>query len=477
VTQHVTQHVIPVRHTRLQCHSPGFSNCLNTNSGNYLVSNNISTANPHLCLSKDLPEETRYATLSHCWGKLAISKLTTENIASFSEQIPYESLCKTFQDFFATVKRFGLEYVWIDSLCIIQDDDDDWRRESSLMIQVYGGSTSNIAATSGSDGNAGLFSSRNPLSIQKCYIEVSDDTVDQDYGALYEVSRTGICVREVARSPLGQRAWCLQESFLAPRTLHFGKELVWECRESILSETFSTDMTQVQCGVASVALKKMEIFASEDRDTGILPQFWGAIMESYTSSSLTKPADKLVALSSVARWAHGTLGGTYVCGLWEEFLEHQLLWCISRPVAIPAVYRAPSWSWTVVDGLCSFKRSLWLLTNTISVIDFKVFTDTSDNYGQVSGRVLRLSCTDLVRWPFNEEVGELISDGVTFWPDGDPEIWSCAELGKSCFCLNFYDLELVHPNTLGIILQATANKGQFLRVGLFQASWRCHRGV
>jgi hypothetical protein len=67
-------------------------------------------------------------------GKIAISKLTTENIASFSEQIPYESLCKTFQDFFATVKRFSLEYVWIDSLCIIQDDDDDWRRESSLMV-------------------------------------------------------------------------------------------------------------------------------------------------------------------------------------------------------------------------------------------------------------------------------------------------------------------------------------------------------
>lgn len=327
----------------------------------------------------------------------------------------------------------------------------------------------NIAATSGSDGNAGLFPSRNPLSIQKCYIEVSDDTVDQDYGALYEVSRTGICVREVAGSPLGQRAWCLQENFLAPRTLHFGKELVWECRESILSATFPTDMTQVQCGAASVTLKKMEIFTSEDRDTGILPQFWGAIVKSYTSSSVTKPADKLVALSGAARWAHGTSGGTYACGLREEFLEHQLLWCVSRLVAIPAVYRAPSWSWAAVDGLRSFERSLWPLPSTIRVIDVKVFTDTSDNYGQVSGGVLRLSCTDLVRWPFNEEVGELISDGVTFWPDGDPEIWSCAELGKSCFCLNFYNLELVHPNMLGIIVQATANKGQFLRVGLFQA--------
>jgi hypothetical protein len=182
--------------------------------------------NPHLCLSKDLPEETRYATLSHCWGKLATVMLTTQNIASFSKQIPYESLCKTFQDVIATVKRFGLKYVWIDSLCIIQDDDDDWSRESSLMVQVYGGSTLNIAATAGSDGNAGLFPPRNPLSIQKCYIEVFDDPVDQENGALYEVSRTGIYVREVAGSPLGQRAWCLQETFLAPRTLHFGKELV-----------------------------------------------------------------------------------------------------------------------------------------------------------------------------------------------------------------------------------------------------------
>jgi hypothetical protein len=425
--------------------------------------------NPHLCLSKDLPEETRYATLSHCWGKLATVMLTTQNIASFSKQIPYESLCKTFQDVIATVKRFGLKYVWIDSLCIIQDDDDDWSRESSLMVQVYGGSTLNIAATAGSDGNAGLFPPRNPLSIQKCYIEVFDDPVDQENGALYEVSRTGIYVREVAGSPLGQRAWCLQETFLAPRTLHFGKELVWECRESILSETCPTDMTQVQCGVASVALKKMDIFASEGLNTDVLPQFWDAIVESYTASSLTKPADKLVALSGIARWTHETLGGSYACGLWEEFLEHQLLWCVSQPVARPAVYRAPSWSWAAVDGPCSFERSLWPMPSTIRVINVKVLSDRSDHYGQVNGGVLRLSCTDLVRWPFSEEVDESVLDGATFWPDGDPESLSYAELGKSCFCLNFYDLELVHPNMLGIVLQATSNKGQFCRVGIFQA--------
>src|SRR6266536_6428804 len=70
-----------------------------------------------------------------------------------------------------------------------------------------------------------------------------------------------------------------------PSSTHvtFGKEVVLECRESILSETFHTEMTQVQCGLTSVALKKMDILASENPDTGILPQFWGAIVESYTS--------------------------------------------------------------------------------------------------------------------------------------------------------------------------------------------------
>lgn len=106
----------------------------------------------------DVVPEGPYVTLSHCWGKGHITSLTKANIKQFLLRVP--ALPKTYRDAITVARKLQVRYLWIDSLCIIQDDEDDWRTESLLMNQVYKNAPFNIAATAASDSRMGLFYSR-----------------------------------------------------------------------------------------------------------------------------------------------------------------------------------------------------------------------------------------------------------------------------------------------------------------------------
>jgi hypothetical protein len=102
---------------------------------------------PRLLLSTEISGTPRYATLSHCWGKEEHQTLKRDTMKVFQECIPVEALPKTFKDAIYAAIELGLEYIWIDSLCIVQDDIDDWKMESVKMSSVYGNSTISLAAS------------------------------------------------------------------------------------------------------------------------------------------------------------------------------------------------------------------------------------------------------------------------------------------------------------------------------------------
>lgn len=101
-------------------------------------------------------------TLSHCWGNPpSVFKLKTTNLASLLKQIP--PLSKTFEDAIVCTRAVGARYLWIDCLCILQDDVRDWERESALMASVYHNALCNLAATASSDSNGGFFRDRSEI--------------------------------------------------------------------------------------------------------------------------------------------------------------------------------------------------------------------------------------------------------------------------------------------------------------------------
>ena len=118
--------------------------------------------------SSDLPASSfdrRYITLSHCWGATAGLKLTSAAYMDFVNGLELHTLPKTFRDAITLTRYLGIDYIWIDCMCIIQHSLSDWESESYKMGQIYRGSFLNIGANAYCNSNGGLFQQRDPYSV------------------------------------------------------------------------------------------------------------------------------------------------------------------------------------------------------------------------------------------------------------------------------------------------------------------------
>ncbi|KAF7949986.1 hypothetical protein EAE96_007290 [Botrytis aclada] len=196
----------------------------------------------HLVETRHLPSSANrlsYATLSHCWGSNRIIQTTSSTINSFYGGIREADLPATFQDAVSVARALGLRFIWIDSLCIVQDSLDDWKHKSNLMASIYSNCYVNIAATGAADSSKGFLAPRNPLhrSIPlhaKCLLKPETDDknifVRHSLNGLHQFystptilrdESTGSWGKEKQEAPLLSRAWIFQERYLAPRTLPF----------------------------------------------------------------------------------------------------------------------------------------------------------------------------------------------------------------------------------------------------------------
>lgn len=246
----------------------------------YLGNNTIN-------LKTDMTTPVRYATLSHCWGKLHITRLETSNIDQFLLEIPESALCKTFIHAIEVTRFLGLEYLWIDSLCIIQNDAEDWAKEAGLMADVYGQSTISIAASGAVDGSEGCFFDRDDRYFWNTPFESTENGEKQTL----VMANTQIFERCIRHTELSKRAWVLQERLLAPRTLHFSKaQIFWECKEANACESYPNgfpeflDMNSALDGFAK----------------GATPS-WEKVVQLYSRCSLTFEKDKLPSLMGIAK--------------------------------------------------------------------------------------------------------------------------------------------------------------------------------
>lgn len=172
-----------------------------------------------------------YATLSHCWGKLPFLLTRPENISQHKRQILLSQLTKSFRDGIYIARTLGLRYLWIDSLCIIQESSDDWIHEGAKMDEYYRYGHVNIAVAGASNGTEGCFWERNPRTVLSTVFSVrwmnSNGCTTRRYQV---VPDSNFWSRKLLNQPLHQRGWILQERILAPRVLNFGRDqLHWKC--------------------------------------------------------------------------------------------------------------------------------------------------------------------------------------------------------------------------------------------------------
>lgn len=352
-------------------------------------------------------KDPRYLALSHCWG-LTIPPSATTTSATLPERlrsIPLANLTRTFLDCITIARKLDIQYIWIDSLCILQDSRSDWEQEAAQMASVYSNAYCTISASGSSDGNGGCHVDENSRAYGP--VTLSWDNMDQKIRtfSLFGESILNVLIND----PLTQRAWTLQERELSPRVLHYSHDAVrWECRSLKASSTFPWEDSSAFNGalrafdvgqIAGVTAHQLDLEQREKNETA-----WFDTVFKYSGRALTKHSDRLPAISGIARAVQIVTDDTYLAGLWRSNLLHCLLWTsawydskglISH--TRPESFLAPSWSWASVAG--QVKYETWIFDALHPAPDTRLLptileASTTpvgfDAFGQCKGGAIRL---------------------------------------------------------------------------------------
>lgn len=327
----------------------------------------------------------RYIALSHCWGTHQPIKTTSSNLSQMKINISWHKLSKVFQDTIKIARRLNVHWIWIDSLCIIQDSKSDWEIESSKMCDYYSNAWLTISASSSKDGTIPFLHQRAetwwPVSFT---FTNSDGSESHIQARRHQGSSMTQQLEDLG--PLASRGWVWQENVLSARVLHFTEaELIWECRSELRSEDGAVPRSLYSMRLPQWLLQsEREVY-----------QCWHSLIESYSVRKLTFESDRLPAVSGVASKIQETVGSDveYLAGLWKSNMPLELCWSVDyesahspTPQIKPDSFIAPSWSWASVHGPLSFvdKDPNSPFESQVTIVQAKCNVPGLNPYGEVT---------------------------------------------------------------------------------------------
>ncbi|KAI9162775.1 hypothetical protein HJFPF1_04367 [Paramyrothecium foliicola] len=324
-----------------------------------------------------------YATLSYCWGGPQEVKLTKKDQPLFARGVSLDLLPQTLKDAVNVTSRLDLSYIWIDALCIIQDDAEDMNCELAVMAQIYQYAAVTIAASRAGSVHEGFLHERRPFrdSSETCFWlqciqpvkKIGDEYVGElelEFVKVFPVAdlegyRGPEPLEEtdgVPTDPLEHRAWTLQERTLSPRVLDFGGL----CTHFSVMDITKRAVTSSADGWKGITLseRNLPIFSTESRTNHDMALFeWATIVSHYTSLKLSFLSDRLPGISAFASFLSPALGGAegYLAGIWQSELPASLLW-ITHALDRKTVDNVndlttrpgPTWSWASLPHQVSY---------------------------------------------------------------------------------------------------------------------------
>ncbi|KAH7091328.1 hypothetical protein FB567DRAFT_589221 [Paraphoma chrysanthemicola] len=342
------------------------------------------------------------------------------------DKIDVSTLNTVFRDAIELCQHLGIDFLWIDRLCIVQDDPADLAREIANMGYIYEDALLNIggvaAASQSARADEGLFTDRSD------YARANDPMCARvwrnNYDQLCWIYQKSVYT-SLNESAMMLRGWILQERLLSPRSIYFDHQLHWECSELMACEYFPEGVPrQVQqrlvgypqrwgvdyplkittliLDARSVAEQLLETPVELATHWTSPYQAWMKVIERYSRCYLTHESDCLLALSGLAKHFAREFDDEYLAGLWRKDLLEELLWYCDKPPSLLDSEKylrncnTPSWSWASrrPSGIKfisdEFYGVLARFSRTAKLEEVTVILNGDDPTGNVSSGEIRI---------------------------------------------------------------------------------------
>lgn len=314
-------------------------------------------------LVENCSQKADYACLSHRWGPGTKSNsLNKENLDIYKAEVPEDKFYPLVRDAIVSIFRLGIQFVWIDCYCIVQDDLGDWQVEAANMARIYEDAFFTISATFSEEGRRMFL----PMTVEFKEFQVTRITGEDVYIRRRLPHPCDVQGGEQLSGPSLTRAWVFQERMLSNRFIHFTRgEIFWECRECTWCECRSREGEWAQW--------RMKVSRT------IESQEWDLIAAQYNDTNLSFSKDRLAALAGVARPYAEIRGLEYLSGLWKENLPSALAWLkFECNEERPLERFAPTWSWTSLPrGSLHFTGPV---RGSVRLVGYEIYPTGADIY-------------------------------------------------------------------------------------------------
>ena len=322
----------------------------------------------------------RFVALSYCWGKqedhASTLKTTRQTIQRLQEEVSAVELAPTLRDAIEVTAYLGISHIWIDALCILQGDADDWVEESVKMADIYGGAYVVLHAASCS-------------SVMDSFLDHARDSISLDHDLNIKARRVNAFGHHGEAGyrvddPIDRRAWTLQEKAMSTRAIRYSTtEVQWNCLEDRSCECGKDPVDDAQYLYSYPALLR--------RFPGEPTKAWGVLIEDYSNRSITNPDDIFPAISALARRMAVDIKSQYVAGLWMESDPVCLLWQLRQgPEPFPSKYVAPSFSWASTRRQAVIPSSLTFDRMHATILSREHSLGSSDPFGSLTAASLEI---------------------------------------------------------------------------------------
>jgi hypothetical protein len=442
-------------------------------------------------------EEQPYAILSYCWGGDQKVKTTRHNLEQMKSGIDLDSLPATLRDAIQVTMGLDMRFLWVDALCIIQDDEHDKALEIAAMPNIYSSAAVAIAASRAASVEDGFLAKRPrfgeiyPRTFIDMRFRLGDGKVES-LPLMNPYPSTPI-------EPLETRGWAFQERILSPRMLDYGTLTTeWICKSArYLRERLDGwhRIDQAKYPSMEAELPLSGAISTSHRvktrvDSSNIRSQWHRLLKLYSSRNLTFQTDRLLAMSGIAERYAILLGDEYLAGIWRSSLARDILWQVDRPLPRSYEYSAPSWSWAAISGKVTVRLEGTVDAN-FQVIGCNVTHAFAEaQFGSV--RSGRLQLRGLVRregisFPSDGSGGldkyvmeDMSGDEHTIFiyanidhNEGKGPVTNSDRVKENHEAASTEALVLllvnIHPCQMGLLLRECGN-GEYVRLGVFEIS-------